>query len=55
MNAKVEHEDRFAKIEIDLKNPVIAAVLAWLWPGAGHMYQRRIGKGLLYMVCILLT
>jgi TM2 domain-containing membrane protein YozV len=55
MNAKVHHEDRYANIEIDLKNPVIAAVLAWLWPGAGHLYQRRIGKGLLYMVCILVT
>jgi hypothetical protein len=27
--------------------------LAWLIPGAGHIYQGRYGKGLLYMICIL--
>jgi hypothetical protein len=40
-------------IVIDLRNPWLAGFLAWLWPGAGHLYQRRYGKGLLYMVCIL--
>jgi hypothetical protein len=38
---------------IDLRNPWLAGFLAWLWPGAGHLYQRRYGKGLLYMGCIL--
>jgi hypothetical protein len=38
---------------IDLRNPWVAGFLAWLWPGAGHLYQRRYSKGLLYMVCIL--
>src|SRR5262245_4743709 len=42
-------------LEIDLRDPPLAALLAWLWPGAGHMYQRRYGKGILYMVCILGT
>ncbi len=42
-------------IEIDLRNPVVAGVLAWLWPGAGHLYQRRFAKGALFMVCILST
>jgi uncharacterized protein DUF6677 len=42
-------------LEIDLRDPPLAAVLAWLWPGAGHVYQRRYGKGLLFMVCILGT
>ena len=42
-------------VEIDLRNPLLAAVLAWLWPGAGHLYQRRYGKGALLMVCILIT
>jgi hypothetical protein len=42
-------------IEIDLRKPAVAAVLAWLWPGAGHLYQRRYAKGLLFMVCILGT
>ena len=43
------------QIEIDLRQPGLAAVLAWLWPGAGHIYQRRYGKGLLFMTCILCT
>jgi hypothetical protein len=38
---------------IDLRNPWLAGFLAWLWPGAGHLYQRRYGKGLLFMGCIL--
>ena len=40
---------------IDLRDPFLAAVLAWLIPGAGHFYQRRWGKGGLFMVCILGT
>jgi len=42
-------------LEIELRDPPLAALLAWLWPGAGHMYQRRYGKGILFMVCILGT
>lgn len=42
-------------LEIDLRDPSFAAILAWLIPGAGHLYQRRMGKGLLFMVCILST
>lgn len=38
---------------IDLKNPWMAGVLAWLIPGAGHFYQQRHFKGALYLVCIL--
>jgi hypothetical protein len=40
---------------IDLRSPFLAAFLAWLWPGAGHLYQRRYFKGWLMMVCILTT
>jgi hypothetical protein len=40
---------------IDLRDRWLAAFLAWLWPGAGHLYQRRYGKGVLFMVCILAT
>ncbi len=36
-----------------LRNPRTAALLAWLVPGLGHIYQRRYGKGVLYAVCIL--
>jgi len=42
-------------LEVDLRNPALAAVLAWLWPGAGHLYQGRNIKGVLFMVCILAT
>src|SRR5437870_7556008 len=42
-------------LEIDLRDPALAAILAWLIPGAGHLYQRRTGKGLLFMICILGT
>lgn len=40
---------------IDLKNPALAAFLAWLIPGVGHFYQQRYAKGALYAICILTT
>ena len=43
------------QFEIDLRQPGLAAFWAWLWPGAGHLYQRRYAKGILFMVCILST
>ena len=43
------------KIEVDLKESTLAALLAWLWPGAGHLYQQRYRKGALFMICILGT
>ena len=36
-----------------LKDPLVAGILAWLIPGAGHFYQGRWAKGILYLVCIL--
>jgi len=42
-------------ISIDLRDPWLAAFLAWLVPGLGHMYQRRWGKGGLFMTCIMGT
>jgi hypothetical protein len=42
-------------LEINLRQPGLAALWAWLWPGAGHLYQRRYAKGVLFMVCILST
>ena len=41
--------------QVPLKNPWLAALLAYLIPGAGHLYQGRVFKGLLYFVCILGT
>ena len=40
---------------LQLKDPVIAGVLAWLIPGLGHFYQGRNAKGALFIICILGT
>lgn len=42
-----------ANSPIPLRNPVKAAILAWLVPGLGHLYQGRVAKGILYAICIL--
>ncbi|MCG8585258.1 MAG: hypothetical protein MI757_11145 [Pirellulales bacterium] len=44
-----------SQIEIDLRDPWLAAFLAWLIPGMGHFYQRRWAKGVLFSICILGT
>jgi len=56
-NVQLEHRAAPGEevIQIDLKNPRLAALLAWLLPGAGHFYQGRIAKGLLFSTCILGT
>lgn len=38
---------------VNLRNPALAAVLAWLIPGAGHFYQRRYFKAAVYFICVL--
>jgi hypothetical protein len=38
---------------IDLKDPILAALLAWLVPGLGHWYQGRNAKAVLFFVCIM--
>lgn len=40
---------------VNLKDRWFAAVLAWLVPGLGHLYQGRIFKALIFSVCILGT
>ncbi len=40
---------------IALKDPIVAAVLAWLIPGLGHIYQGRTAKGVLFFVCLMGT
>jgi len=40
---------------VDLRNRPLAALLAWLIPGAGHFYQRRHAKGAIYFFSIVLT
>lgn len=34
--------------------PYVAAALAWLVPGAGHIYLRKWKKGLLFFFCLIL-
>jgi len=47
------NDDEF-DIDIDLKNRNVAALLAWLVPGVGHLYQGRTSKGILIFVTISL-
>ena len=55
MSEKDKTDDRHAPVPVKLKNPWLAALWAWLWPGAGHLYQGRYAKGMLFMVCVLST
>lgn len=48
-------EDGDDPVVVDLRDPRIAALLAWLVPGAGHIYQRRYAKGLLFAICVYST
>ena len=47
------NKKEFDGVEVDLKNPAFAAFLAFLFPGAGHYYQGRKRKAILFAVCIL--
>ncbi len=47
--------DRHVEPPLTLRDPMLAAFLAWLVPGLGHLYQGRTAKGVLFMVCILGT
>jgi hypothetical protein len=38
---------------VRLKNPWVAGVLGFLIPGAGHLYQGRLFKAVVYFFCIL--
>jgi hypothetical protein len=40
---------------INLKDPLLAAFLAWLLPGLGHAYQGRYAKAILFFVFIVGT
>ena len=39
--------------ELNLRNRHLAALLAWLIPGAGHYYQRRYFKSAVFFLCIM--
>lgn len=42
-------------VHVPLRDPAVAALLAWLVPGLGHFYQGRTAKAILFCVCILGT
>ena len=46
------NESQSGNQSIQLKDPLIAGVLAWLIPGLGHFYQGRNAKGALFAICI---
>jgi len=48
----VSHDEAFATTQ-DPTRAVTASILAWVWPGLGHLYLRRRGKGLVLMAAIL--
>jgi len=48
-------DEREVVESLDLRDPTVAAVLAWLVPGLGHLYQRRYAKAVLFFVCIVST
>ena len=43
------------KVDIDFRNPFVAGLLAWLFPGLGHYYQKRYHKALIFFLCIMPT
>ncbi len=49
------NESQSGNHSIQLRDPLIAGVLAWLIPGLGHFYQGRNAKGALFAICILGT
>lgn len=46
-------ETRAAEAARDSSRTVAAGLLAWVWPGLGHLYLGRRGKGLLLLGSIL--
>ena len=49
---KTGRSDDPETLEVTLRDPMLAGFLAWLIPGAGHIYQGRTAKGVLFSVCI---
>ena len=46
------HDDAVTASQ-DSSRTVAAGLLAWVWPGLGHLYLRRRGRGLVLMGAIL--
>jgi Family of unknown function (DUF6677) len=45
-------DEAFAATQ-DPTRAITASLLAWVWPGLGHLYLRRRGKALVFMGAIL--
>jgi hypothetical protein len=41
-----------AKVSEPVGNPYIAMILAWLVPGLGHVYVRRVARGIDFLVLV---
>ena len=55
MPAVEEHLDSLnddSGIDLDLKNPYVAALLGWIVPGMGHFYQGRTAKAITIFVAV---
>lgn len=46
-------EEVARRLDLELKNPGFAALLGWLVPGLGHLYQGRTAKGAIFMLSIV--
>jgi len=46
-------ESEAASAAHDTPRSVVAVVLAWLWPGLGHLFLQRRGKGLVLMGALI--
>lgn len=40
---------------VPVGNPYLAMILAWLVPGLGHMYLRRVGRGLVFLLLAVVS
>lgn len=38
--------------QVDLKDPYVATLLSFVFPGLGHFYQGRAAKGILFALCV---
>ena len=56
-NAEKENPSAEEPIEepVELRNRWLAALLTWLIPGMGQLYQRRFAKGIVFLIAILGT
>jgi hypothetical protein len=54
-NTQEDSEEEDSAEEVDLRDPLLAALLAAVLPGLGHFYPRRYAKSILFFICILGT